>query len=121
MDPAPEDRRLLAALRDACARLPEIHERIDGFGHTVFKVRRASFLIAGQGADGVGVSIRSDPAHQAELVRRGPYYRTPYIGRHGWVTIDRPLEHDWAEVARLIVDAYRRVAPKRLAERVPRS
>lgn len=117
----PEGQRLLAALRDVCGRLPEVDENIDGFGHTTFKVRRKSFVIAGMGEDGMAVSIKSDLANQDLLVRRGPYYRTPYIGQHGWITVDRPLEHDWAEVAQLIVDGYRLAAPKRLAARVPRS
>jgi hypothetical protein len=38
----PEGRRLLGALRAACARLPEVEEFTDGFGHTTFKVRKKS-------------------------------------------------------------------------------
>lgn len=116
---SPEGQRLLAALRAATARLPEVQEVIDGFGHTTFKVRKKSFVIAGMGEDGAAVSIKSDPTTQSYLVRRGPYYRTPYIGQHGWVSVADPLGHDWAELEELIVDAYRSAAPKRLARLVP--
>jgi predicted DNA-binding protein (MmcQ/YjbR family) len=112
---SPEGQRLLAALRQVCTALPEVEELIDGFGHTTFRVRKKSFVIAGMGEDGMAVSIKADPVTQAELIRRGPYYRTPYIGQHGWVTIADPIGHDWEEVAELIVDGYRRAAPKRLA------
>jgi predicted DNA-binding protein (MmcQ/YjbR family) len=115
---SPGGRRLLAALRKACAHLLEVTEIIDGFGHTTFKVRKKSFLIAGMGEDGTAVSIKSDPTSQAFLIRRGPWYRTPYIGQHGWVSLADPLAHEWAEVALLIEDAYRMVAPRSLVGRL---
>jgi len=112
---SPEGQRLLATLRGLVAGLPEVQEVVDGFGHTTFKVRKKSFVIAGMGEDGASISIKSDPATQAHLVRRGPYYRTPYIGQHGWVSVAAATGQDWAELGDLIVDAYRSAAPKRLA------
>lgn len=117
---SPDGERLLAALRDACAALPEVTEHVDGFGHSTFKVRKKSFVIAGMGEGGTAVSIKADPASQDALVRRGPYYRTPYIGQHGWISIERPLEQHWAEVCELIEDGYRLAAPRRLVDRLER-
>jgi predicted DNA-binding protein (MmcQ/YjbR family) len=116
----PEGQRLLTAIREVCRSLPEVCEVVDGFGHTTFKVRGKSFLIGRMGEQGTAVSLKSDLVNQAFLVARGPYYRTPYIGRHGWITLDRPLGHDWAEVRELIVDAWYLAAPKRLARQGPR-
>lgn len=110
----PEGQLLLAALRSVMARLPEVLEVIDGFGHTTFKVRNRSFVIAGMGSEGGDISIKSDPVNQSLLIRRGPWYRTPYIGQHGWVSIADPLRQDWEEVEELIVEGYRMAAPKRL-------
>jgi predicted DNA-binding protein (MmcQ/YjbR family) len=115
---SPAGRRLLEALRRSCGRFPEVEEGVDGFGHTTFKVGKRSFVIAGMGEAGEVVAIKSDPPTQAVLVRTGPYYRTPYIGQHGWVSIAEPLSHDWPEVEELIMDAYCLAAPKRLARRV---
>ena len=56
----PLDRRLLSALRKACRGLPEVEEVIDGFGHTTFKVRNKSFIIAGMGEKGEALSIKTD-------------------------------------------------------------
>jgi predicted DNA-binding protein (MmcQ/YjbR family) len=115
----PEGQRLLTALRATCSRLPEVDEVVDGFGHTTFKVRSRSFVIAGMGDAGSAISIKSDAVTQSVLIRQGPYYRTPYIGQHGWISLDDPLGHSWDEVEELIVDGYRRAAPKRLAKLVP--
>jgi predicted esterase/predicted DNA-binding protein (MmcQ/YjbR family) len=114
----PEDRQVLAGLRAVCGRLPEVDEQVDGFGHVAFKVRKKSFVIAGMGDTGEAISIKSDVATQEVLTRNGPYYRTPYIGQHGWVSIAHPLSHDWAEIEELVVDGYRRAAPKGLARRL---
>jgi hypothetical protein len=46
---SPQGQKLLAALRQVCTRLPEVEEHIDGFGHTTFRVRKKSFVIAGMG------------------------------------------------------------------------
>lgn len=115
----PEGQRLLAALRRVTSRLPEVEEVVDGFGHTTFKIRKKSFVIAGMGEDGGAISIKSDPTTQFYLIKRGPYYRTPYIGQHGWVSVGEPMRQDWTELEELIVEAYRIVAPKRLAGLIP--
>lgn len=115
----PAGRRLVAALRKACGDLPEVEDGVDGFGHTTFRVRRRSFVIAGMGEDGLTVSIKSDLANQALLTRREPYYRTPYIGQHGWISIDDPDDEQWPEVEALIHDGWRLAAPKSLAKQVP--
>lgn len=108
--------RLLEALRKLVTKLPEVEEVVDGFGHTTFKVRKKSFVIAGMGETGAAISIKSDPTTQSYLIKRGPYYRTPYIGQHGWVSVEDPLEQDWSEIGELIADAYRRAAPKSLRQ-----
>jgi predicted DNA-binding protein (MmcQ/YjbR family) len=110
---SPEGRKLLAALRKVVAKLPNVAEVIDGFGHTTFKTGEKSFVIAGMGEAGTAISIKSDLVTQDALIRRGPYYRTPYIGQHGWISIDVPLAHDWSEVEELIADGYGLVASKR--------
>ena len=44
------------------------------------------------------------------------FFRPPYVGGRGWlgVYLDVPGV-DWAEIAEIVADAYREVAPKRLA------
>jgi predicted DNA-binding protein (MmcQ/YjbR family) len=113
-----EGRRLLAALRAVCGRLPEVDEVVDGFGHITFKVRGRSFVIAGMGERGEVISIKADLDTQEALIRHGAYFRTPYIGQHGWVSITDPLEQDREEIEELIVEGYLRAAPKRLAPAV---
>jgi len=99
-------KRITAGLRDV------VVER-DGFGHSVLRVRKRSFVFIGAQNDVVYVSIKSDLVTQDALVRRGPWQRTPYIGQHGWVSFASTDEPDWQEVEELVREAYTRVAPRR--------
>jgi predicted DNA-binding protein (MmcQ/YjbR family) len=86
----------------------------DSFGHRSFRVAKKPFAILGE-HDGVpSLAIKTDHVTQARLVQDGGYYRTPYVGQHGWVSVAEDTQPDWGQIAELITDAYRRVAPKRL-------
>ena len=69
------------------------------------------------GAGRAAVWIKAAPENQALLVRAEParYFVPPYVGVKGWVGawLDGDAT-DWGALAGLLVDAYRRTAPKRL-------
>jgi predicted DNA-binding protein (MmcQ/YjbR family) len=50
-------------------------------------------------------SVAADP---------GRFFRPPYVGHRGWLGVYLDVPVDWAEIAELVADAYRTVAPKRL-------
>jgi hypothetical protein len=60
------------------------------------------------------------PGGQEELVATDPqrYFRPPYVGGRGWVGVRLDGPVDWAEVAELCAEAFRTVAPRRLAARL---
>ncbi|WP_426446790.1 MmcQ/YjbR family DNA-binding protein [Paenibacillus sp. S-38] len=110
--------KLLEQVRAACAALPEAVEKVDGFGHTTFRVGDKPFVFMGENAaDGVSISIKADKETQAFLLEKGPYVRTPYIGQHGWVTVKPPDAVPWEELCDLITEGYGRTAPKRLLKK----
>jgi hypothetical protein len=106
---------MLDNVRRICNSLPEVEEIIDGFGHTTFKVKGKSFIMMGENEEVVpGLSFKSDRENQEFLLQQGPYFKTPYIGQHGWVSIKSP--QNWDELEPLLKEAYLRAAPKRLAK-----
>ena len=109
---------VLERVRGVCARLPEATEHIDGFGHRVFKVRGKTFALANPEGQPPSLSIKSDHTTQAALIKRGGYSRTPYIGQHGWVSVENPAKAKWAEVEELLADAWRLAAPRKLADQL---
>jgi hypothetical protein len=57
------------------------------------------------------------PGAQAELIESEPerFFRPPYVGGRGWIGVRMDGEVDWNEIGEICKDAYRVVAPKRLA------
>ncbi|MGE6259770.1 MmcQ/YjbR family DNA-binding protein [Heyndrickxia sporothermodurans] len=107
---------MLEKVRNICLALPEAVEHIDGFGHNTFKVNGKSFVISGESDKGFSLSFKSDRETQEILVQKEQFFKTPYIGRHGWVSIQNSDGEDWEELIDLIQEAYLRAAPKRLVK-----
>ncbi|MDQ0861942.1 MmcQ/YjbR family DNA-binding protein [Bacillus sp. V2I10] len=108
---------MLENVRNICLALPEAVELIDGFGHNTFKINGKSFVISGESEKGFSLSFKSDRETQEILLQKEHFFKTPYIGRHGWVSIRNPGEEDWDELTDLIQEAYLRAAPKRLVKK----
>ncbi|MDT4975316.1 MAG: hypothetical protein QOG98_1074, partial [Pseudonocardiales bacterium] len=69
------------------------------------------------GADHLAFWCPAPPGVQEELIAADPeqYFRPPYVGHRGWVGVRIDRGPDWAEIAEIVRDAYRQVAPKGLS------
>lgn len=117
MSPVP---RPLSRLRKLCLALPEAHE-VEAWGEPTFRVRNKLFAMyadAGNhhGAGRASVWCKAAPGNQALMVRAEPerFFVPPYVGPSGWIGIYLDQSPDWNEVAELLRDSYRLIAPKRL-------
>ncbi|HEY3688177.1 MAG TPA: MmcQ/YjbR family DNA-binding protein [Streptosporangiaceae bacterium] len=110
---------VLARLREICLALPEAVEKPFG-GHSspAFRIRDKLFAMVGE--DGGDLWLKAGPGVQEALVASAPerYFVPPYVGSKGWVGVHLDAGHDWAELAELIEDSYRLIAPKRLSARL---
>jgi hypothetical protein len=118
-------------LREICLALPEATERTS-HGEVAFfcGAKGKQFVMLDDhhhGAPWLAFWCAAPPGAQEALIARDParMFRPPYVGHRGWigVRIDDVdgSGPDWAEIAEIVCDAYRQVAPRRLAERVPGS
>ena len=57
---------------------------------------------------------------QESLVEQDParFFRPPYVGHRGWLGVRLDVDVDWNEVADIVEDAYRMVAPKSLVAKL---
>ena len=55
---------------------------------------------------------------QEDLIADAPdrFFRPPYVGHRGWLGVWLDVPQDWDEVAALVADAYRCVAPAHLLD-----
>jgi hypothetical protein len=107
----------LTRLRALCLALPEATEKLS-HGEPTWFVRKVFVTYAGRHHDDrVAFWCAAPTGAQEALVGSDPhrFFRPPYVGGRGWlgVYLDVP-EIDWDEIAELVADAYRTVAPKRL-------
>ncbi|MGD9753665.1 MAG: MmcQ/YjbR family DNA-binding protein [Acidimicrobiia bacterium] len=107
-------------LRAICLALPEVTERLS-HGEPTWFVRDRKVVVSlddhHHGADHLAFWCPAGLGVQAELVDQEPvrFFRPPYVGVKGWLGVRIDLEPDWEEINEIVRDAYRLVAPKKLA------
>ena len=103
-----------------CRTLPEAtvtaHNQHLGFG---VRGRTFAWFVDDEGGDGrVAVLAKAPASENTGLVASDPhrFYLPRYVGSRGWVGLRLDLQDvDWGEVAELVAESYRLVAPRRLA------
>jgi predicted DNA-binding protein (MmcQ/YjbR family) len=120
MTQPPADPPRLTRLTRICLALPEAELQRMG-DHASYRVRKkvfAYFLDNHHGDGIVALCCKVAPGENADLAAHDParFYLPAYIGPRGWVALRLDTGRiDWGEVAELVADSYRLVAPKRLA------
>lgn len=108
----------LHRLRELCLALPETTERLSHGEPTWFVRERTTFVTYADHHhdDVLGFWCAAPDGVQGMLVSSAPdrFYVPPYVGHRGWLGVRLDGEIDWDEIADIVEDAYRTVAPKRL-------
>ncbi len=99
--------------------LPGVEEKLTWETDVTFRVRDKIFVIGADGSD--GISLKATLPVQTDLIDLDAetFSVAAYVGRYGWVSIrleriDRPL------LEKLIHDAWRATAPRKLRDQVAR-
>lgn len=107
-----------------CLALPEAEER-ETWGHPTFRVRDKMFATigAGEADDGrprVTMSMKAAPGEQEILLAVGhPFFYPRYVGSKGWIGVEIDGDTDWTEIAELVEESFRVIAPNTLVARLP--
>jgi hypothetical protein len=108
----------LEALRRLCLALPETTERRSHGEPTWFVRGKKTFVTYADHHhdDRLGFWCAAPPGVQEALVASNPeqFFVPLYVGGRGWLGVRLDVPVDWDEIAELVADAYRTVAPKRL-------
>lgn len=117
-----EVERALAAVRRACLALPEASERPSHGSPAYFVQERKTFVMFVDDHHGdarLAIWCAAPDGVQQEMVDTDPerFFRPPYVGHRGWLGVQL-LEVTDDELAAIVLDAYRTVAPKKLLARL---
>jgi len=117
---APRSRDPLARVRALCLALPEAREKITWETPT-FRVREKIFAMCGAETGRLAVTLKAPRGVQEVLVDYDAkrYFVPRYVGKAGWISAWLDEHADWQQVAALIEQSYRLVAPKKLAAQLP--
>ena len=106
-------------VRAVALQLPETSERLSHGAPTYFIRGQNTFVMCmgdHHGDGRVALWCSAAPGVQAELVDQEPdrFFVPPYVGGRGWIGVRIDVDVDWDEIAGIVTDAYRNVAPKTL-------
>jgi len=105
-------------LRRICLALPETSERISHGQPAWFVREKKQFVMATEFPHEGRAHLRcaAPDGVQSLLVDADPekFFIPPYVGHRGWLGVRLDVPTDWDEIADLVEDAWRTVAPKRL-------
>ncbi|WP_436793336.1 MmcQ/YjbR family DNA-binding protein [Actinospongicola halichondriae] len=114
----PTSESALARLRTICAAFPEVSER-PSHGSPTFFVREKKTLVSlhddHHGDGRLAIWAPAPAGVQEAMVDQDPerFFRPAYVGHLGWVGY-RLEDADWDEVAGIVEESFRKVAPKTL-------
>src|SRR5436309_1235256 len=106
--------KVLEQIRAICQELPEFKE-FKAWGHPTFRAGKKMFGGYGNGPpDGPTLGLNVGFDRQEELLHDPRFFPTPYAAHRGWVSLHLDAKTDWEEVKRLLREAYKQVALKRM-------
>ena len=116
----------LVRVRKLCMALPEATERLSHGSPTWFIGGKKTFVMYLDDHHGDGrlaLWCAAPAGVQGELVDQEPerFFVPPYVGHRGWLGVRLDRDPDWGEIAGIIEDAYRVVAPKRALAQLERT
>lgn len=109
----------LEEVREIALALPETNERLSHGAPTFFIRDKKTFVmfVNDHHKDGrLALWTAAEAGVQEQLVETEPdrFFRPPYVGHRGWIGVRLDVDVDWGEIAEIVTDAYRCVAPKKL-------
>jgi predicted DNA-binding protein (MmcQ/YjbR family) len=104
---------ILKKLRRVCLALPDAEETVS-FGHPTFRVRGGKIFSVLETYKGeLGMCVNVGKLMQGIFLDDPRFFRTPYVGKHGWVTLRAHAARlNWQEISELVKGSYLLVAPK---------
>jgi predicted DNA-binding protein (MmcQ/YjbR family) len=111
-------------LREICSALPEVQE-VKTWGHPTFKAgprsasptgrsrNKKTFAVLEQYNGHLCICFKATLSLQQLLIEDPRFFKTPYIGKQGWVSLIADKPPNWREVRQLIKESYDLVTVKK--------
>ena len=94
-----DEKKILAKLREICLAFPKTSETVT-FGHPTFQVGTKTFTVLETYKGELSICVKVGKKMQPIFLEDSRFYRTPYVGQHGWVSLRANTKLNWKEIAR---------------------
>ena len=109
--------QILQRLRKICLALEGSEEAVT-FGHPTFRVNGKTFCVLEEYKGVLGICVKVEQELQGLFLDDPRFFRTPYIEKHGWVTLRvYAARLNWSEVKELVKGSYLLVRPRAAKKR----
>ena len=105
-------RSVLDHMRAICLALPQTKETLT-WGQPHFRVGEKIFAGCGEEKGRAVIGFKLEMDHADAIIQDPRFWRAPYVGHKGWVSMDASGVDDWDEVRPLVLESYRLIAPRR--------
>jgi hypothetical protein len=110
------------AVREVCLSFPE-SEEVEAHGSPNFRVRGktfAAYVVNHHGDGRIALWLNAPSGAQDLYVKQEPrhFFVPPYVGPRGWLGVNLDKGIAWTRIAKLVREAYEKVAPSALAQTV---
>ena len=107
-----DDKKILEKLREICLALPKTSETTT-FGHPTFQVGTKTFTVLETYKGVLSICVKVGKKMQPVFLEDLRFYRTPYVGQHGWVSLRANTKLNWTEIRDLVEGSYQLVHVKK--------
>src|SRR5262245_27686087 len=107
----PKSDPVLAKMRSICLALPDTKETLT-WGEPHFRVGEKIFAGCGGHKGRQVTGFKLTMPHADAVIHDPRFSRAPYVGKHGWVSMDASGKIDWDDVRAMIHESYSLIAPK---------
>jgi predicted DNA-binding protein (MmcQ/YjbR family) len=92
--------------------LPDTTETVT-FGHPAFQIEGKTFAVLEEYKGELSICVKVEKNLQDVFLGDPRFYRTPYIGKHGWVSLKvYAAALDWDEIDQLLKGSYELIRTK---------
>jgi len=100
-----DEKTILVKLREICLALPKTSETTT-FGHPTFQVGTKTFTVLETYKGELSICVKVGKNMQPVFLEDTRFYRTPYVGQHGWVSLRARTKLNWNEIGELVRGSY---------------
>lgn len=100
-----------AKLRAICLALPDTRETLS-WGSPHFRVHDKIFSGIGEERGRLAIGFKLEMDHADAVIQDPRFWRAPFVGRYGWVSLGVTPKMNWREVKAFVEESHRLIAPK---------